>query len=128
MSVWALRPRRAVLAVELAVALSLLGVLTVLTAKAIAGHLKARDCHTWRLAAAWAAEGQLQRYQCGAAFDSLPPKGVLPPEITLHTEVQPGTGQWEGFMLVTVTAEVRRRHAGTLLERAACYIPDEVQR
>ena len=128
MAARAIHPGRAALLVELAVALTLIGIITTLTAQAISAYMKTRDHYTWRQAAAWAAEAQLQRYMSGAAIDSPPPEDILPAEITLHTHVQPGKGQWESFRLVTVTAQVTRRHHKTLVEEVRCYLPDEMIR
>ena len=123
-----IHPARASLLVELAVALVLIGIITTLTAQAISAYMKTRDHYTWRQAAAWAAQAQLQRYLGGAAIDSPPPEDILPAEITLRTHVQPGSGQWAGFRLVTVTAQVTPRHHQTLVEEVRCYLPDEMIR
>ena len=51
---------------------------------------------------------------------------MLPDAVTLSQSAEPGTGEWEGFDLVTVTATYNRRHGRPIRESVRCYLPREV--
>jgi len=109
--------------VEVSVAIVLLMMLAMLAAEAMFAYRHTHDRYVSQQAARWAATGQLQRYQAGAPFDSLPPKGVVPERITLKTDIQSGEGQWGGFDLVTVTAEVILPTGKRTSEHIRGYVP-----
>lgn len=106
---------------------ALLMLTAILAAEAMFAYRRTHDRYVHQQAARWAAAGQLQRYQAGAAFDSLPPQGVIPESISLRTDVQSGQGQWLGFDLVTVTAEVNLPNGRQTAERIQGYVPGRGQ-
>jgi type II secretory pathway pseudopilin PulG len=116
------RSRRGVLTIETLVAVMILAVVSAMAADAISNYYRTRDQYLWRQAAAWAAAGQLQRYQAGAPIDSTPPENLWQPEIRLQTTVAPGEGDWQGFSRVTVTATVDRPRKQTICERFSGYV------
>ena len=112
---------------EVSVAIVLLMMLAMLAAEAMFAYRYMHNRYVYQQAARWAATGQLQRYQAGAPFDSLPPKGVLPERITLKTDIQSGEGQWAGFDLVTVTAEVALPTGKQTSEHIRGYVPRRIE-
>ena len=114
---------RGFIILELVVCVTVLGFLLVVFAQLMETYERANQRYAWRQAAAWAADAQLQRYLAGAAFDSVPPEGTIPPRVHLATTVQPGEGVWSELDLVTVTARVDLRRQRPIEERAVCYLP-----
>ena len=102
---------------------ALLMMTAMFAAEAMFAYRHTHDRYLHQQAARWAVAGQLQRYQAGAPFDSLPPKGVIPEAITLSTDVQSGQGQWADFDLVTVTAEVKLPNGKQTAEHIRGYVP-----
>lgn len=118
--------RRGVLIIESAVALTVLGVITALAINATFGFAKAQSQYHHRMAAAWAADAQMQRYLAGAPIDSSPPEGSLPEGVILSTTVEPGTGTWKAFDLVTISASIQPKHGNAITESVRCYLRREV--
>ena len=116
------RGRRGVLTIETLVAVAIMATVSVMAADAIRNYYRTRDQYLWRQAAAWAAAGQLQRYQAGAPIDSAPPENLWQPQIRLQTTVAPGEGAWQGFSRVTVTAAVDRPRNRNICERVSGYV------
>ena len=116
------RGRRGVLTIETLVAVSIMAVVSAMATNAIWSYYQTRDQYLWREAAAWAAAGQLQRYQAGAPIDSAPPENLWQPDIRLQTTVAPGEGAWQGFGRVTVTATVDRPKKQKICERLSGYV------
>ncbi len=112
-----------VVIVELAAALTLLALLIGLTTTAVNRYARVRDRYTWRQAAMLAAEAQLKRHGQGATLDSVPPAGTVDTKISLTSAAIPGTGQWERFDLVTVTATVSFKYDKPIQEKASCFLP-----
>ena len=112
---------------EVVVCIPIVGLLIALTAAGFTQYYRFRSESIGHQAAAWVAAGQLQRYQAGAPLDSIPPPGVLPPEVTLKTSAKPGQGPWEGFQLVTVTATFALGEKHTVRERISGYVRSEVK-
>ncbi|NLX12805.1 MAG: type II secretion system protein [Phycisphaerales bacterium] len=119
--------RRAFLYVEVITSIMILGLLAMVVGSTVLQARRTRGHYYWRQAAAYAIEAQLQRYRAGAAIDSPPPDGLVPDEIDLRTNVEPGTGDWEGFTLVTVTATVHRPAMPDIHERLSGYIDTETR-
>jgi len=116
------RSCRGVVTIETLVAVVILATVSVMAADAIWNYYQTRDQYLWREAAAWAAAGQLHRYQAGAPIDSAPPENLWQPEIRLQTTVAPGEGTWQGFSRVTVTASVARSRSQNIYERVSGYV------
>ena len=114
--------RRGFMLAEFVVAMTLLAMLVAATAQMSASYQKARARYAWRQAAAWAADAQWQRCFNGAPLDSLPPDGLISPEIELRTEVKPGGGRWAGCDLLTVTARIELRHQRPIIENVSGFI------
>jgi len=110
---------------ELAVCIPIVALLVALTMSGFVSYYRVRSEGVARQAAAWAAGAQMQRYQAGAALDSVPPAGVLPPEIALKTTTQPAQGDWEGFQLVTVTATYEIGVGRSVREHVSGYVQKE---
>ena len=121
--------RRGIIAAEVVVSIALIALMAVLATDAVLDYHHARDRYLRRQAAAWAAAGQLQRYQVGAPIDTRPPDGLVPEGITLETVVEPARDRWHGFNRVTVIATADLR-AGTkqVQEQVTGYVPAEVTR
>jgi type II secretory pathway pseudopilin PulG len=118
---------RGIIWTEVAVALPILALVTALALAGLVSYYRARSDAVARQAAGWAAAAQLQRYQAGAALDSVPPPGVLPPEITLSTTTQPAPAEWEGSQRVTVTAAYEIGVGRSVRERVSGYVRREAQ-
>ncbi|GJM26762.1 MAG: hypothetical protein DHS20C16_31770 [Phycisphaerae bacterium] len=118
--------RRGSFLVEAAAAITILGILVALAASATLSFAKTQDHYHKRLAASWAAEAQMERYIAGAAIDSTPPDGTVTENIALTTSVEPGTGQWEKFDLVVVSARIENKRGKAVVESVRCYLPREV--
>jgi len=88
---------------------------------------RAQDQYTWRQAALLSAEAQFQRLRAGAPADSLPPAGTLADGIELSADIVPGTGTWEGFDRVTVTASAAIPSGGRVAEKVSGYARKEVR-
>ena len=116
---------RGIIGVEIIVSVALLAVLAVLAVDLIMDAHRGREQDLWRRSAAWAADGQLQRYQAGAPFDSMPPAGVLPEAIRLETRTEPGGDAWTGFSRVTVIATARMPSGREVREQARGYVCTE---
>jgi hypothetical protein len=117
--------QRGIVLAEVVTGLLLFGLILALTGETVRRYQEARDEGIWRRTAAWAADGQLQRLQAGAALDSLPPAGLFPEAIQLAIRVEPGEGEWAGFRRATVTASVVRPNRRTIHQSVAGYIPGE---
>ena len=117
--------RRAYLFVEVITSIMILGLLAMLVGSTVLQARRTRGHYYWRQTAAYAVEAQMQRYRAGAAIDSRPPDGLVPEEIDLHTAVEPGHGDWDGFNLITVTATVHRPPMRDIHEQLNGYIPAE---
>ena len=101
------RRRRAFNTIDVMMGMAILLLLGTLTTIMVLSYYQVRTEQHRRLAASWAAAGQLDRYMAGAPVDSKPPPGLWSDRITLKTEVQAGAGQWQGFRHVTVVATVQ---------------------
>lgn len=112
---------------EILVGMAIMAVVAALAADAIAGYYRVRRQYDWRRAAAWAAAGQLQRYQAGAPIDSAPPGNLWPEEIHLKTAARPGQGPWQGFQLITVTATVEDGHGPAIHEQVSGYVRERAE-
>ncbi|HSW46210.1 MAG TPA: hypothetical protein VLM89_11640 [Phycisphaerae bacterium] len=108
---------------EVVIGTSILAVISALAITAVISYCRVRDQYLWRQTAAWAAAGQLQRYQAGAPLDSRPPEGLIPEKVRLLTQADPGQGDWKGFNRVTVTATVDLPNAPPIHERVIGYVP-----
>jgi len=118
--------RRGVLLIEAAVALAVLAIITALAVSATLNFAKVQSHYHHRMAAAWAADAQMQRLLAGATIDSEPPADFLPVGVTLTTSVEPGAGSWKDFELVTVSARIQPKHDQAIVETVKCYLPREV--
>jgi hypothetical protein len=107
---------------EILVGMVIMAVVAALMADAICGYYRVRSQYDWRRAAVWAAAGQLQRCQAGAAIDTAPPENLWPEEIKLETTACPGQGAWQGFQLVTVTATVDVARGPAIREQVSGYV------
>jgi hypothetical protein len=114
--------------VEVIVSVGLLAMLSVLSIDAIMRYRRAADEYFWRRAAIHAVDGQIQRYRAGAPWDSLPPAGVMPPQVELTTRREPGQGPWQGLSRVTVLAHVELPGPREIHEQMSVYLPTEVSR
>ncbi|HOW69590.1 MAG TPA: type II secretion system protein [Phycisphaerae bacterium] len=119
------RRRRGFNNIDVIVGLAILILLGTLTANAVLDYYRVRTEQHRRLAASWAAAGQLDRYRAGAPLDSKPPDGLWSNHVTLATRVQPATGQWEGFRQVTVVATARLAGGREIHEQVSGYLPQE---
>ncbi len=119
--------RRGAFLIEAAAAVTVLGIITALAMSACLNFAKTQDHYHKRMAALWAAEAQMERYTAGASIDSAPPEGMIANDIALTTEIAPGTGQWEAFDLVIVSARIESRHGTTVTESVRCYLPREAK-
>jgi hypothetical protein len=117
------RTRRAIVATETVLGLALMMLMAGLVTQAVVSYRRTSGAYYWRQAAGWAAEAQLQRYEAGAPLDSLPPPGMIPEDITLHTRHEPGRGSWEGFERVTVTATAALPAGKSVREEFTAYVP-----
>ncbi len=118
--------RKAWIATEVIVAVSLAALMAVLTVNAVSDYAKTLATDRSVRAATWAADAQLQRYQAGAALDSPPPPGLIADDIRLQTTRAEGQGQWAGFDRVTVTAEAASVYR-TVRVQVCGYVPQEVK-
>ncbi len=119
--------QRGLVAAEAVTGIALMALIAALAADAVFDYQHLRDRYYWRQAAAWAAAGQLQRYQAGAPIDSRPPAGIVPDEIALETLVEPGRDQWRGLDRVTVVATATSPYGGRAAhEQISGYVPVEV--
>lgn len=118
--------RRGIVGTEIVVSTALLMLMAVLAVDAALAYYHTSDYYLWRQAAAWAAAGQLQRYQAGAPIDSRPPDGLVPDRITFETVVTPGRDQWQGFNRITVIASATLPTGKRIDERISGYVPQEV--
>lgn len=116
---------RAIISTEVLVGLVLMMLLSGLAADAMFSYRRTSTAAFWRHAAVWAVDAQLQRYQAGAPLDSLPPPGVIPEEITLKTNREPGQGPWQGFDRITIRAEVVLSSGKAVHEQVSAYVPAE---
>lgn len=121
------RQPRGLITSELIVGMVLILLTAMLAAKGAFDYQRATAANDLSRAALWAADAQLQRYQAGAPLDSLPPKGVIDPEVTLTTTHAPAEGQWTGFQLVTVEGEVLMPAGRPLTVQVRGYVPSEEQ-
>jgi type II secretory pathway pseudopilin PulG len=121
------RQHRGSFLVEAAAAITVLGIIAALATSASLNFAKVQDHYHKRMAASWAAEAQMERYIAGAAIDSPPPDGAIAENISLSTTVEAGTGQWEAFNLVVVSARIENRHGAAVVESVRCYLPQEAK-
>ncbi len=117
--------RRGTFLVEAAASVAVLSIVVGLALTATLQFAKVQDHYHKRMAASWAAEAQMERYIAGAPIDSLPPEGTVAENISLETKIAPGTGQWEQFTLVTVTAQIENRRGKPVIESVRCFLPQE---
>jgi hypothetical protein len=97
--------RRGFVIMEVVVGSALIMLTAILAARAAFDYQRAAGTDDLSRALLWAADAQLQRCQAGAQLDSKPPEALIAEEITLKTTRDGAEGQWEGFELITVTAE-----------------------
>lgn len=121
------RQRRGLVISELIVGMVLILLTAMLAAKGAFDYQRAASSNDLIRAALWAADAQLRRFQAGAPLDSLPPKGLIDPEVTLTTTHAPAEGQWTGFQLVTVEGQVLMPTGRPLTVQARGYVPSEEQ-
>ena len=119
------RSRRGFTTVDVMVGLAILLLLGTLTTNAVLSYYQVRTEQHRRLAATWAAAGQMDRYMAGAPLDSKPPEGLWSERITLKTEIEAGAGQWQGFRRVTVIATARMSGGRAIHEQVSGYLPGE---
>jgi len=118
---------RGVLLIEVAISLFVATLLAGLTALTIQRFSRAREHYAWRDAAAWAAQGQLERIRAGARLDSQPPAGTVPEGIALAVAATAGEGEWSRFRLVRVRASCNPRRSRAIVEEVAAYLVTESQ-
>jgi len=119
---------RGFLLTEAIVCIALLAVISGVASKVLYDYCRTRNHHLCREAVLLAADGQLQRYQAGAALNSKPPAGLISDGIELGTSVEPGLGQWQGFDKVTVKASVLVGGKDRVSEQVVGYVRSEVGR
>lgn len=119
------RVRRGFNTIDVTVGLAILLMLSTLTTRAVLDYYRVRSEQHRRLAATWAAAGQLERYRAGAPLDSKPPDGLWSDYVTLRTDVQSGSGQWKGFRRVTVIATARMAGGREIHEQVSAFLPGE---
>jgi type II secretory pathway pseudopilin PulG len=98
------RRRRGLIIVESLGALIIMGVLAGVLLYSGVEYLRFRNDAVLERALRLAAAGQIERVRAGADPASRPPPGTVAPDIAIETRCEPGTGAWEGCVLVTVTA------------------------
>ncbi len=116
------RRRRAIVAVQLVVAIGLLFGLAALTVGAMMAYHRSEESSFWRRAAFLAADAQWKRLLSGAPVESMPPEGAIPDAILLKTNCEPGRGDWEGLRRCTVTASVAMPSGRTAREQVSGYL------
>lgn len=121
------RALRGIIWTEVMVAIPIMALLVAMATSTFMQYYRFRGESIARQQALWAAAGQLQRYQAGAALDSSPPPGVLPPEVTIKTSTAPAHSPWDGFQLVTVTATTDLGENRSVREQISGYIRSEVK-
>lgn len=96
--------------IDLAVALTVCGLLVGGLLMTVSNYAKARRYYALHQTVAWAADAQLQRILAGAEPDSQPPGGTIRSDIVLSASVTPGIDAWQGMELVAVTASIHPKH------------------
>lgn len=92
--------------VDLAIALTVAGLLIGGLLMTVSSYAKARRYYALHQAVSWAADAQLQRILAGAEPNSNPPEGTIQSDIVLSASITPGIDAWQGMELVTVTASM----------------------